>query len=381
MKKLAIVTTHPIQYYAPVFKLLAQQIDLMVFYTWGESSISKYDPGFGKKIKWDIDLFDGYNYQWLINTAANPGTHHFNGIINPTLIAKINVWQPDTILVYGWAYNSHLSVMRYFKNRIPVFFRGDSTLLDEKPGLKNLFRWIYLKWVYKHVDFALYVGSNNKAYFKKYGLRDGQLIFAPHTVDNSRFEIKKENAVTQLKRDLNFTEDDLIILFAGKLEEKKDPVLLLRSFINLHIPNTRLLFVGNGKLEQTLKLEALQYPTIHFMDFQNQTIMPVIYQACDIFCLPSKGPGETWGLATNEAMACGKAILVSDKTGCAIDLVKPGINGYVHTAGSFDDLSEKLTYLINKGKKELSLMGANSKEIIKNWNIDIQVDYMINNIK
>jgi glycosyltransferase involved in cell wall biosynthesis len=378
MKRLAIVTTHPIQYYAPVFKLLAQQIDLMVFYTWGETSLTKHDPGFGKTITWDIDLLSGYEYKWLQNTSTDPGSHHFNGIINPNIITEIEAWQPDTLLVYGWAYKSHLTVLRHFKNKIPILFRGDSTLLDERPGLKNILRAIYLRWIYKHIDHTLYTGTNNKAYFKKYGLTDDQLVFAPHAVDNERFEIVNVTAVSDLKKKLNISDKDIVVLFAGKFEEKKDPALLLRSFMHLNVPDTHLFFVGDGDLAPILKQQASKYSNIHFIDFQNQANMPAIYQACDIFCLPSKGPGETWGLAINEAMACGKVVLVSDKVGCAIDLAKPAINGSVHIADSEADLSDKLLKLINKGKEQLAFMGQSSKQIIKNWNFTVQAANIIN---
>jgi glycosyltransferase involved in cell wall biosynthesis len=378
MRKLAVVVTHPIQYYAPVFKLLAKQVDLMVFYTWGEASLTKHDPGFGKTIKWDIDLLDGYKYTWVNNTATDTGSHHFKGIVNPDLIKQLELWGPDTLLIYGWAYKSHLAILRHFKNKIPVLFRGDSTLLDNKPGIKNLFKYVYLRWVYRHINYAFYTGLNNKAYFKKYGLKDRQLIFAPHAVDNNRFAIKEDDKVLKLKKGLNLNESDILILFAGKLEEKKDPFLLLKSFINLNQPNVHLLFVGNGVLEPSLKQLAQQHRNIHFMDFQNQGNMPVIYQACDIFCLPSIGPGETWGLAVNEAMACGKTVLVSDKVGCATDIVKPGINGYIHKASSLTDLSQKLKMLINKQKKGLAEMGENSRSIIKHWNFEVQTNSIIN---
>ena len=118
--RLAIVTTHPIQYYAPVFKLLADKIDVKVFYTWGSEAMEKFDPGFGKAISWDIPLLDGYSYEWVKNTAPNPGSHHFKGIINPNLINQIKFWQADAILVYGWAYDSHLKVIRHFKNKLPI---------------------------------------------------------------------------------------------------------------------------------------------------------------------------------------------------------------------------------------------------------------------
>src|SRR5476651_75479 len=110
MKKLAIITTHPIQYYAPVFKLLQQRgnIDIKVFYTWGDAAPDKHDPGFNQAITWDIPLLDGYNYTWVKNTATDPGSHHFNGMVNPGLIDEIKNYDANALLVIGWAYYSHL---------------------------------------------------------------------------------------------------------------------------------------------------------------------------------------------------------------------------------------------------------------------------------
>ena len=75
--RLAIINTHPIQYYAPVFKLLHQQpnISVKVFYTYGENSANKYDPGFNRNINWDIPLLDGYPYEYIKNSAKDAGTH------------------------------------------------------------------------------------------------------------------------------------------------------------------------------------------------------------------------------------------------------------------------------------------------------------------
>jgi glycosyltransferase involved in cell wall biosynthesis len=65
----------------------------------------------------------------------------------------------------------------------------------------------------------------------------------------------------------------------------------------------------------------------------------------DVFVLPSKGPGETWGLAVNEAMACSGAVLVSNKCGCAADLVAEGINGFIFKSGDENDLLNKMEIL------------------------------------
>jgi glycosyltransferase involved in cell wall biosynthesis len=374
--RLAIITTHPIQYYAPVFKLLheKQQAEIKVFYSWGQNAVNKFDHGFNKPVNWDLDLLDGYPFEWMENTAVDPGSHHFNGIINPNAIEQIREWKPDALLVYGWAYKGHLKIMRHFKNKIPIYFRGDSTLLVEPKGVKKLLKYIFLNWVYKHVDHAFYVGENNKAYYKKYGLKEGQLSFAPHAIDNARFRTDRSVEAAELRSSLNLKEDDILILFAGKFEQVKNVGLLLSAFIDLNKPGVHLLLVGNGINEESLKKQAeesIVADRIHFIPFRNQTYMPVLYQAADLFCLPSNS--ETWGLAINEAMACGKAVLVSDKVGAAADLVKPGYNGAIFKAGSLTDLIYNLNQLLADGKNGLVNMGKHSKNVIKNWNFENQV--------
>ena len=131
MKKIAIITTHPIQYNAPWFKMLAlaDSVDLKVFYTWSQAKEKVKDKTFGREIKWDIPLLEGYNYEFVKNISKNPGSNQWNGIDNPDLIPKVKSFDPDSILVFGWKMKSHFKVMRYFKGKVPVWFRGDSTLI------------------------------------------------------------------------------------------------------------------------------------------------------------------------------------------------------------------------------------------------------------
>ena len=96
--------------------------------------------------------------------------------------------------------------------------------------------------------------------------------------------------------------------------------------------------------------------------------MPSVYQFADIFVLPSQS--ETWGLAVNEAMACSKPVLVSDKCGCAVDLIEEGINGFTFSSGDEEDLLNKLELFSYKSKKELEQMGMNSYEKIQNWSFE-----------
>jgi len=378
MYKIAIITTHPIQYNVPLFRKMSQssEIEIKVFYTWEKWLLQKYDDGFGKNIEWDIPLAEGYNYTFVKNISGKQDTSHFFRMITPSLNKEITEWGANAILIYGWRFYSHLNAIRYFKGKIPVFFRGDSTLLNEKKGIKSLLRRKILKLVYRNIDFAFYVGQNNKDYFFKHGLNEKQLIFAPHSIDEKHFEdtkkIYRQNA-NILRKNMNISAQDIVILFAGKFQKIKNPEIILKAadLLNKNYKaenHLHFLFVGNGELENILKFRAENIANIHFLPFQNQTQMPIIYRIADIFVLPSKS--ETWGLSINEAMACGVAILASNKVGSGIDLVKDTVNGYIFDSENFDDFFRKISLLV-KNKSHLIEMGRNSVEIIKKYSVDI----------
>jgi glycosyltransferase involved in cell wall biosynthesis len=356
MKKIAIISSHPIQYNAPLFRLLAERgrIQAKVFYTWGQTKEGPvFDPNFGKTFQWDIPLLDGYEHQFIANLSKSPGTGHFGGIVNKHLIPQIEAWQPDALLVYGWSFRSHLQALRYFKGKIPVLFRGDSTLLDEKSGfsVKKLARRIFLRWVYRHVDYCLYTGTANKAYYQCHGIKEHQLVYAPHAVENERFaaeDAERTVAAKMWRRKLGISDGELVFLFAGKLEPKKDPVTLIKAFKELDVPATRLVLAGDGVLESELKTMATGDERIVFLPFQNQQAMPTLYRVGDIFVLGSKGPGETWGLSVNEAMACGLPVIVSSACGCAPELIIEGETGYIFKSDNKQDLKNAILKMADK---------------------------------
>ena len=359
LKKLAILTTHPIQYYAPVFRLLTERgkIELKVFYS-RHPETSKYDPGFGREIEWDIPLLEGYEYAYLKMGDMSP----------------IFKYAPDAVLVFGWSFPGHLKAMRELKGKTAVWFRGDSTLLDERPGLRQWARRLFLRWVYSHVDKAFYVGTHNKNYFLAHGLREDQLVFAPHAIDNERFadneDRQYEARARAWRRELGFADDDVVALFAGKFEPKKDPLLLLEAVQRIG-PTLKLIMVGNGVLEDEVKAIISRNPHMRWLEFQNQSMMPVIYRLGDIFCLPSRGPGETWGLAVNEAMACGRPVIASTQCGSAIDLVINGKTGHTFQPGDLDALTAALQKTLAADLPQLSAQAQNLMQ--QTWNFSTQV--------
>jgi glycosyltransferase involved in cell wall biosynthesis len=354
--KLAIIVSHPIQYYAPVFQLLSATIALKVFYT-AKNRIN-FDKGFQKEVKWDIPLLEGYDYEFV-------------GL--KKLVKKIDAFNPNCFLVYGWAKLTHLFILYYYHGNTKIIFRGDSNLLNKNSVWKNILKKIILRRVYSKVDYAFYVGKLNKLYFMEYGLKDQQLIFVPHAVENKRFAVNQNQQSKKLRSDLQIPDDQIVILYAGKLNKNKNVSLLLEAFIELNLPDIHLIIAGSGFLQKTLKSRAHLVENVHVISFQNQTEMPALYQTCDLFCLPSKS--ETWGLSINEAMAAGKAILASDQIGAAMDLINR-TNGRVFKSDDIEDLKlhlQQMTYDVNFLKSG----GASSKTLIKNWTIEKQVENML----
>lgn len=363
-KRLAIVSTHPIQYNAPLFRVLAQSgsIELKVFYTWSQAKDSVADKEFGKEIKWDIPLLDGYDYEFIENISQKP-KQTFGGLVNPGLIPAIENWQPDALLIFGWNFSSHFKTMRYFHGKIPVWFRGDSTLLDEKPGLKTIVRRIVLRYVYSFIDRAFYVGQNNKDYFLAHGLKNCQLTFAPHAIDNARFgDPKAHHEGRKWRRELGYKDDEIVMVFAGKIYHVKNIVSFSNQFTEYisqkYDSKLRLLVIGNGEQESQL----IEHPYIKRLPFQNQSKMPEIYNIGDIVILPSIS--ETWGLAINEAMAAGKPVIVTKKVGCARDLVIEGKTGFYFDLELQNNNMQLFSHLESTDLQKIEFI---NKRFISSW--------------
>ena len=372
MKRLAVVCTHPIQYNVPWFRLLANQGDLgiRVFYTWHADDQGSYDPDFDCEIAWDIPLLEGYDYELVAPQRKKEHKHFWN--IQHNITKAISAWGADAVLVLGWNYYSHLHCMRYFSGRIPVYFRGDSTLLDPQRGHRAFLRRLWLQQIYKYVDTAFFVGKNNYDYFRAFGLDANQLCFAPHAIDNARFSSNRatdEQSATDWRAELGIGGKNIVFLFAGKLIPKKSPDLLLTAFQQLpQNKQAHLIFVGQGHWEDKLKTMAAGAANVHFLPFQNQSRMPVIYRLGDVICLPSAGPGETCGLAVNEAMASGRPVIVSDKVGCARDLVANQPTGYVHKSRSTPSLLNAMRQC--QDREELALKGQACLQFIHHWSCE-----------
>lgn len=349
--RLAIVCSHPVQYYAPWFRHLARRLGagLRVFYLWHPALADAPDPEFGRVVRWDVDLLSGYEHEFVPNTAARPGTDHFRGLRNPALPARLRAFSPDAVLLFGYGWETQLRLALSWRD-CPLVLRGDSHLLGRPPGsAPAALRSVLLRALFTRFAAFAAVGRANREFYLRHGAPPARVFHVPHCVDNAAFAAAaaaSPDAARAWRRELGVPDHRRVVGFVGKLVPKKRPDLLLRAFARAAPADTTLLLVGDGPLEGELRdLAASAAPRsdIRFAPFQNQSAMPRALSALDLLVLPSEGSGETWGLVVNEAMALGVPALVSTHVGCREDLVADDETGWSFPAGDEAALAAALT--------------------------------------
>lgn len=352
---MAIVLSHPIQYYSPWFRWIASRasFELRVFYLWDAGVTLTRDRGFGESFQWDVPLLEGYDAEFVPNVSRDPGTHHSAGLDNPTLIARLRAWNPSAILMFGYTYRSHMRVLLSRRlAHLPLLFRGDSHDMGREATLQSSVGRSIRRVLFRRFTAFLSVGQAHREYLLHSGVSASRIHHVPHCVDNARFRAAAPEAVAARpawRASNGIPASARVVLFAGKLEAKKAPQLLFRALLARNAQTsdddrTVLLFVGSGELEGALREQAGERigRDVFFVPFQNQSVMPTVYAAADLLVLPSASSGETWGLVVNEAMNLARPAIVSDRVGCGPDLVTPGETGWVFPSGDANALAAAL---------------------------------------
>lgn len=375
--KLAVLTSHPIQYQAPLFRRMstAPGVDLTVYFCWNFGVEQSFDKDFGIAIKWDIPLLEGYRHAFLKNYSPRPSSG-FWGQVNPAIVTELFKHKYDAVLIYGWnSLTNWLAFAAMIVTGTPVLIRGENPFNQEllKGRLKLSVKKLVLGWLFKRIKAFLYIGEENRKFYRYYDVPEERLFFAPYAVDNERF-IKEADTLSgkrdHVRASLGIARGAFTVLFMGKLTSKKQPDVLLKTFEAMKKKggDAHLFFVGDGELRPKLEEYARSHGVadVHFEGFKNQTELARYYAAADVLVLPS-GAGETWGLAVNEAMCFSLPVVVSDAVGCAPDLVRNNENGFVVPLGDVSAFAEKLE-MIARDPTWKKRLGAASRRIIGHYN-------------
>lgn len=141
----------------------------------------------------------------------------------------------------------------------------------------------------------------------------------------------------------SFSEGSFTFLFSGSLIPRKGVDLLAAAFLETaaRSAHVRLTVMGAGKLEARLK-RTLQpcADRVSFVGFKDWTELPEFYRHAQVLCVPSRHDG--WGLVVPEGLAAGLPVISTDRTGAALDLIRPGSNGWIVKAGNVEALTEAM---------------------------------------
>lgn len=350
--QLLIFETHPVQYHAPVYRYLQTELGVPVTVVYGSDfSVAGYrDAEFGATFSWDTDLLSGYRALFL--TRAQPNNSHAPESLTDTgMASSLAQIQPGAVLITGYGFKFHRAAFRLSRQAgYPLLLRAETTDADQhRSALKRLTRDAALRWYYKQFRALLPIGAHSQAHYNRLAPRETPRFFSPYCIALAPFSPGEADRVrlrTAIRQRLALADGQRVLLFSGKLVDKKAPDLLLEAVKRLPVEarqTTTVIFLGDGPLCGALKEAADTAPAVdvRFVGFQNQTALSPYYHAADLLVLPSRY-SETWGLVVNEALHHGLPCVVSDRVGCAPDLIINGRTGEIFPHDESLQLAEAL---------------------------------------
>ena len=376
-RKLAFVSTHPIQYKVPIYRHLASRpgLAIEVVFENGLGSTYPADLGFGGAMKWDLPLTDGYP-NLILNELGPEKTRKGRYRISTAYRLYLFLKQHSFDAIHICGYSSlidRLAIIYAVCLGIPILFHpeGNDSNRKRRPGFDFL-RAFLLKNLYRRLYRYCSIGTKSLEHFFAHGGQAHQVIDTPYCVDNDFFRWQEASlpSKNQLREKHGFRGSDFIFLFCAKLIDRKDPLTLIKAFIEVakNRPTAHLVFVGDGPLRADM-MEAIPIELkekVRLEGFKNQTEISAYYKLSDILILPSKF--EMWGLVVNEGMNFGLPAIVSEGVGCREGLIREGVSGYSFPIGDSPSLSKLMDSFI-KNPSLTSAMSLSSRELIQNFSI------------
>lgn len=361
--KVVWMATHPIQYQAPVFRVLAasRDIDFQVAFLTQHGMQPSFDKEFGQNIQWDTPLLDGYAWE-LVGRA--PMTLREVRVRDVTrYVAKANA---DLIVVPGYGNTTLLSCIaaaRATGARSAIL--SDSTTRSSKLATwKKQLKKAFLSSLLAK-EHALVPGIRAREAILDVGIQPTNIHAYPHCVDMDRLDAQFERRAElrlQTRKELGWSEGDVGFVFVGKLIDIKQPLQIVAAFERLGFG--KLAFIGSGALEGQLRERCRHVPGLQVLGFRNQVSLPAYYAAADAVVLYSSS--ETWGLVVNEAMAMGTPAVVSSAVGCAPDLIEGKNTGWVVDPEHVESL-ERAMREVTVHSDGLSSRGSNARRLINGY--------------
>lgn len=382
--RVLFVASHVVQYATPLFRRLAQhpKLDVQVAYCSLQGAEPGLDREFGVEVAWDVPLLDGYPWVAIANRSPWPGVGRFFGLVNPGLWRLVRTGGYDAVISYtGYAYVSFWILAVAAKlSRVPLLSSTDAYNLGgaSPRRWKSLLKRVCLPLVYRLYDVVLAPSEATIRFVESLGVPRGRIMFTPGGFDTewwARESGRSNGAETRTR--WGVPENSRVLLFCAKLQPRKRPQDVLRAFATLDGVNRFLVFAGDGPLRAELEAEAKALGVLKrviFLGFVNQTQLPALYRAADLFVLPSEWDGCP--LVVCEAMSCGCPVVLSDAIPGRFELVRHGESGFIYPCGNVAALARVLNRALQDPKmlQELSLSAA---ERMRTWSLNTYAEGLV----
>lgn len=366
--RLSVLITHPIQYFAPVFRGLseAEGVELKVFFGSDHGAREGLDENFQAAFRWDSNLTEGYNHEFLSNRPLS-ALSGLSGTMNAfRAVKKISGFSPDAVLIFSYSpvFITVASGLLALKKK-PMLLRAETTdLAISRPWWKEVLRKRFLSAYYRIFDYVLPIGANSILHYSRHGVDASRQITALYSIDYHYFQEQISSFFPKrrsLRAEFSIPEDAHVILFCGKMFAPKNPLLIpdaLQLLPPEKLKGVWLIAVGDGVLREQFQrgVAAVLGNRSVFTGFQNQSALGKFYSMADTLVLPSRS-GETWGLVVNEALQFGLRVIASDKVGSIADLIKSEEDGWVFKSGDALGLSHCIAEAISvpRGRPRINL--------------------------
>jgi glycosyltransferase involved in cell wall biosynthesis len=301
------------------------------------------------------------------------------------VVSKVWNGRYDVLWVFGYYHPSlQLAMLTQIATRRALLFREEQTLLEPRPVWKTAIKQTWLRLLLTQAR-GLYIGQQNRRWLKKLGVPDSRLFHVPYCADNDHLRDEANRLRPDreaIRRRLGVPSTNTpVFLMVCRLIEKKQPGFVLEAFRRARAQtNCALLIVGSGDLRNELERQVARdsIPDVTFTGFMNRSEISAPFTAADAFVLGSSHD-ETWGIVINEAMNFGLPVVVTDKVGCAPDLVQEGHNGFVVSSTDPAQLSSRMVVLAESSSLRKA-MGDASLDLVNRWRHEIAAEGAISAI-
>lgn len=283
------------------------------------------------------------------------------------LFKAFDDFKPTVLNVTGYFDYAQVLLMIYARTKgVKVVLSSESSTMDHnRSAVKEKIK----SWIVNRADAFFCFGKSSADYLLSLGVKENQIaIKNAAVIDEDVIRTNYDQALSEILSDI-IAQKNRKFVYVGRLAEEKNLELLIKAFVSVigkskNTENWKLLFVGDGPAKQQLEQLAGKYLNnrIEFAGGHPWYKVPAWLAQSDVLILPSKS--EPWGLVVNEAMVCGMPVIVSEKCGCAEDLVRNNVNGFLFHPDRQSELEASINFFIEHPEK-IDYMGQESLKLIK----------------